>query len=321
MIPLRASRFHLRASRYGGQAGRQVAQVRGFSLVELLIAMTICAVISAGIAAVVPPARAAFERTPAELDLQQRGRTAIDAIVQAIRAAGTDVVVSEALGPLAGVVPAVIPFEPDASATWFARLKVIAPRSPAAQGTLAQDQQGPNGDLVMSPTRCPLVQVVCGFTRDATAVVADGSGRFDIFTIAMAQEATERLTPARRFMPPYAAGSIVVEVEAHTFQLESQPDGSRTLVRVTAAGAVQPIVDRVTRLQFEPYAIDAGGEPTPIPVDELTDGPWWSGGPDGDYDDDVFRVKRVDVVLSLRAALPLTVERTFRFAVFLRNVP
>lgn len=295
--------------------------IRGFSLVELLVAMTICVVISAGIAAVVPPARAAFERTPAELDLQQRGRTAVDTITQAIRAAGSTVIVSEELGPLAGVVPAVIPLDLDPSGTRFLRLKVIAPRPDAAQGILAQQQAGPNGGLVLAPTRCPAVPVVCGFSKHTTALIADGSGRFDVFTIASAHAAAERLTPARQLMPAYAAGSIVVEVDVYTFQLDAQSDGSHALVRVTAAGAVQPIVDRVTTLSFEPYTHDAEGEPIRIPIEDLSDGPWSSAGPDGDYDDDVFRVKWVDVSLSMQAAYPLNGQRTFRFAVFLRNVP
>ena len=53
-------------------------------------------------AQVVPPARAAFERLPAELELQQRGRTAIDqVVVRALRSAGKDVVANHPLGSLA----------------------------------------------------------------------------------------------------------------------------------------------------------------------------------------------------------------------------
>jgi prepilin-type N-terminal cleavage/methylation domain-containing protein len=300
-------------SRYAGQDG--------FSLVELLIAMTICVVISAGIAAVVPPARVAFEHVPAELDLQQRGRTAADSIAQAIRAAGSTVIVSEELGALAGMVPAVIPFDLDLSGTRFLRLKVIAPRPNAAQGILAQHQAGPHGDLVLSPSRCPGVPVVCGFTNHTTAVIADGSGRFDVFTIASALAATETLTPARQLVPPYAAGSIVVEVDVYTLQLDPQPDGTHALVRVTAAGAVQPIADRVTTLHVEPFTLDGEGELIPIPIQDLSDGPWWSVGPDGDYDDDVFRIRRLQIALTMQAAYPVNAQRTFRFAVVLRNVP
>ena len=309
--------IRLRASRFGGLVGGQ----EGFALMELLVALTICAVVTASIVAVLPPARAAFERTPADIDLQQRARTAIDVITQAVRAAGTDVVVSAELGPLASVVPAVIPFEVDESGTAFSKLKVIAPRLHPAQGMLAEHQAGPNGDLVLSPSRCPVAPVVCGLSEGATAIIADGSGRFDTFTIASAHAATNRVTPARPLQPPYPAGSIVVEVEVYTFQLNTQPDGSRTLVRITAAGAVQPIVDRVTKLHFEPYVLDAAGQPAPLPAEELVDGPWWTGAPGPDYDDDAFRVKRVDIALSLQGGPPVAVQRTFRFAVFLRNVP
>lgn len=294
---------------------------RGFSLVELLIALTICAIVAATIGAVVPPARAAFERTPAELELQQRGRTAIDVIVQAIRGAGNDMIVSEELGPLAAVMPAVIPLDVDASGTAFSKLKVIAARIHPAQGLLAAHQAGASGDLVLSSMRCPSVPVVCGFSVGTTAAVTDGSGRFDVFTVASAHSAAHRITPARPLSPPYAAGSIVVEVDVYTFQLNAQPDGTRSLVRITAAGAVQPIVDRVMSLRFEPYTVDETGSVVPLPSEELTDGPWWAGSPDGDYDDDSFRVKRMDIALSLHAAPPLAVQRTFRFAVVLRNAP
>ena len=53
-------------------------RVRGFTLVELLIAMAITILIAGAIAGVAPQARAAFERVPADLEMQQRGRTAID---------------------------------------------------------------------------------------------------------------------------------------------------------------------------------------------------------------------------------------------------
>ena len=50
----------------------------GFSLVELLVALTICALLSGAIAAVAPQARAAFDATPEALDLLQRERTVVD---------------------------------------------------------------------------------------------------------------------------------------------------------------------------------------------------------------------------------------------------
>ena len=62
-----------------------VRRATGSRVIELLIAMTITLLIAGAVANVAPPARAAFDRVPAELDLHQRGRTAIDALSQALR--------------------------------------------------------------------------------------------------------------------------------------------------------------------------------------------------------------------------------------------
>jgi prepilin-type N-terminal cleavage/methylation domain-containing protein len=291
---------------------------RGFSLVELLVALTICAVVTASVAIVVPPARAAFERTPAGIELQQRARTTVDVMTQVLRVAGADAVVAEEFGTLSGVVPAVIPYDADNGR--FTRLKVIASRAHGAQGVLDQHQAGGHGALSLASPGCPSLEAVCGFMRDTTALIADGSGRFDVFIVADADATTNRLTASRSFSAAYPAGSFVIEADTYMLQLDAQPDGSRSLVRVTAAGAVQPIADRVRDLNFTLYALDDAGELGMLPVSSLTDGPWIGGGPDGMFDEDVFTVKQVDVAITFDAAAPLRLQRSLRFGVFLRNV-
>lgn len=291
----------------------------GFSLVELLVAITICAIVSAGFAALVPTARAAFEVTPAELELQQRARLAVDLIVQSIRGAGGDAVVSDALGPVSGVVPPIVPSAE--SGGRFTQLKVIAPRPHAAQGVLQDHQVGSTGALVLATGRCPDAAVLCGFSHDTEAILFDGSGRFDVFTVAAVDAAAGMLWADRALNPPYSAGSVVLEADVHTLQLQPQADGSQTLVRVTGGGAVQPLVDRVSALEFELYALDESGAVIAIPASQLADGPWLSGAPDGLFDEDVFRIMRAEVRLALQAAPPASMVRTFRFGTFLRNVP
>lgn len=272
MIRLRAPRLHLRASRFGGQGAR------GFSLVELLVALVICALVAAAIGALVPPSRAIFEQTPAALELQQRGRTAIDAIAQAVRSAG-----------ITDFVPPMVLSGPDPSGERFTQLLAIARALHAAEGTLDADQQGSSGDLLLSDAPCPAVNDVCGFRRGASAVIADGSGRFDLFTVMATNQSLNSLSSSVAFASPYPSGSLLVEVDAYTFRLNAEPDGSTTLVRETVAGAIQPIVDRVTGLSFRA-----------------------SGG-------------RLDVNLAVHPPLgaePGRVrERAFRAGVFPRNVP
>jgi prepilin-type N-terminal cleavage/methylation domain-containing protein len=304
--------IRLRASRFGGQA-------YGFSLVELLIAMAICALLSAAVAGVVAPSREAFEQTPAALDLQQRGRTAIETLSYALRSAGANVGATVELGPLSEVVPAVILSNPDPSGVHFTRLLAIMPKTFAAQGTLAVDQDGPAGSLSLADAHCPNVADVCGFVAGTSAVIADGTGRFDIFVVSSANAASRRLAADRAFSQPYPAGSVVVEADAYIFRLD---EATGSFVRETAAGAVQPIVDAVVEIAFEPYgATDDDVARIEVPV--LQDGPWWHGGPDDEYDDDWFRVRRIDVRLRLT---PREVphrpgaDQTFRAAITLRNV-
>jgi prepilin-type N-terminal cleavage/methylation domain-containing protein len=214
---------------------------RGFSLLELLIATAISALVAAVIAAVVPSLQAFFEQAPRTIDLQQRARTAVDAIAHAVRAADE-----------------VVLLEQDPSHGYFRQLQTIAPTANAAQGVVVEDQSGPGGELWLSEARCAGVPDVCGFVRGSIARIADGTGRFDIFTVGSIDVAARGIAPRSPFDQPYAADATVVEVDAYIFRLDPQPDGSFALVRETGSGAVQPIVDRVSEVRFE-RAFDARG--------------------------------------------------------------
>jgi type II secretory pathway pseudopilin PulG len=199
---------------------------RGFSILELLIATAMTALLTAAIAAVVPTLQLYFEQTPAAIDLQQRGRAAVDAIAQAIRSADRVMLLDSG------------------------RLMTIARRFHAARGVLEQDQSHAGAGLFLSATRCPSVPDPCGFVRGAAAVVDDGLGRFEAFVVRSVDAGARSISARHRFDRAYAAGAEVVEADVYTFRLDPQPDGSHALVRETAAGAVQPIADRVTMLQF-----------------------------------------------------------------------
>ena len=290
--------IHLGASRYRGPVAR------GFALVELLVALMIGALVASAIAVVVPPAREAFERTPEAIALQQRGRAALGAVSQVLRSAGADVTASRDLGVLADIVPAVILADHDEDADQFTQLLVIAPKLNAAQGTLLQDQDGPAGSLMLDPAVCPDVGDVCGFLRDMPAVIADGTGRFDIFVVGSTQPFGHRVSAEAAFDQRYPAGSVVVEADALVFRLEDE-----SFVRETPGGAVQPIVDGVSAVFFRAVGID---------TELLADGPWWPG-PAGPFDDDWFEVRSVEVTVRLRTPDGER-EQDFHATVSLRNV-
>jgi prepilin-type N-terminal cleavage/methylation domain-containing protein len=203
--------------------GARVA--RGFTVIELLVAMSIVLVISAALAAAAAPAREAFERVPMELDLQQRGRTAIDAIASQVRSA-------------------VLMFGDDQTLT------VAVPILQGGRGMVDVDQATPSAPMVLSTAACPPTQDLCGFVSGAIAVVRDPSATADVFEVIAVSAPARSLTPDGALSQSYHAGDLVAAVDEYTFSLAGQSDGSYTLIRETAAGAIQPIVDFVSDLSF-----------------------------------------------------------------------
>lgn len=206
---------------------------KGFTLLEVLIATAISALLAAVVATAVPPLQAVFEQAPAAIDLQQRGRTAVDAIAQAVRAADTVLLLDQ--DPVRG---------------HFRQLITTAPKPNGAQGVVAADQLGPGGELWLADEPCPGVPDVCGFVRGSLARISDGAGRFELFTVGSVDAAARSIAPRRQLDAPYAAPAAIVEVDVFTFRLDPAPGGASTLVRQTGSGAVQPVVDGVSELMF-----------------------------------------------------------------------
>lgn len=201
--------------------------MRGFTLIELLIATAITLVIAGAIAAATPAARAAIDRVPAELEMDQRGRIALDTLSQVLRAAVE-----------------IWPAMPDESGA-FSELSVVIPVPTPAQGVLAVDQAGPGGSMTLAEVRCPSLKGLCGFTAGMTAIVSDAAD-IEVFTVGSTNQPERTLTPAASLSRPYAAGTAIRQVEQYAFRLDAQS----SLVRVTAAAAVQPIVDALVGLSF-----------------------------------------------------------------------
>jgi prepilin-type N-terminal cleavage/methylation domain-containing protein len=207
--------IRLRALRGRGRAG--------FTVIELLIAMTVLALLAGAMASAAPAARQVFDRVPAELDQEQRGRSAIDALSQALRSASSII-----------------------SSGDPTTLTVIIPIIGGGRATLADQSVG---ILNLAASPCPNIGV-CGFAAGATAVITDGSGRDDVFTVATTSTALRRLTANRIFAAAYPAGSSIAEIDQYAYRLALQGDGSYSLIRETAAGAIQPVVDFVRDLSF-----------------------------------------------------------------------
>lgn len=228
-------------------------KAHGFSLVELLVALTVCLLLSGAIAAVAPQARAAFETTPEILDLQQRERTVADVLTRALRSGA---LLSAAREDRAAGTPApsVELLDPDESGERFATLRVLALPTAGGRGLLEADQGVPSGVLrLRADAGCPSAGGVCGFSIGTVAAIVNAGGAIDVFTIGSTNNGANSLSPASALSRAYGMGAAVFAVTADTYYLQEQADASLTLVRETAGGAIQPVVDDVADLSFSAW--------------------------------------------------------------------
>ena len=291
--------IRLRATRYGATSSahrERERRSRGYSLVELLVALTVCTLISSAIAGVVGPARAAFDSAPGALELQQRAHTAADVVSRILRSGG---MIADS-GSAPAILPAALLLDPDQSSeTRFDSLYAIS-RTGAAHALLEIDQATTSAPLVLSATQCPVAGTVCGFSEGMIAAIADGTGRFDVFEIVAIDAAARALIASVPFDPPYSSGATLVAVEAHRYWLERNAEGSSTLMRDSAGGAVQPVVDDVTAVSFEGWREgESATDLVPLETAEARDGPWHQGGPEGSYDEDMRRLRRIDITMRI----------------------
>jgi prepilin-type N-terminal cleavage/methylation domain-containing protein len=272
----------------------------GFTLIELLVALTVCALLSGVVAGLIAPSKMAFDTTPTAIDVQQRARSGADVLVAALRSRGVD------------SIPFVIPFrsaQADSEDGEFNAVQVIAVVPNPSQGWLSIDQPGPAGALTLGTIDpCPQLSDVCGFKPGVTAAITDGHGRFDIFSVAATDNTQRRITPAAPLSAAYPAGSMVVEVESNTFELETQGDGSRSLVRTPFSGVAQPMIDGVANAGFEVWA-DAG--------DPLTGALMRVAA--ADLEAYLLRLRRIDLWLRIRPMADTRVpDRMVHLSVALR---
>lgn len=230
---------------------------RGFTLVELLVAAALALGVVAAASALAAYARRTFLVEPAAIDVMHRARTAADLLAHAIGGAGGGLGLLDGATPLSARVPLVQPLVAleGGAGTRFTAIQVWR-AEPGAFGRLAVPQPGSAGVLTMdqsSPGACPQATGACGFRQDDVALIVDEYGRADVFSVASTGGAGE-LQPDRPLAFAFGQGAWVVAARVERLGLARQPDGSQVLVRLTAAGAREPVIDGVVDVAFDVWA-------------------------------------------------------------------
>jgi hypothetical protein len=203
----------------------------GFTLIELLVASALVIVVIGAVAALAQPVRRAFDRGLGTAELVARARTAVAAVVADARNAGTGVVIGPTDVALADVIAVVAPLSSSSLAIT---------RATGAQGVLrAAAETGARSIMLDTAKACTEQDATCGVRAGDTAVIFDrAKGESIVIAAVTSESATLHLVAP--LLSAFDPGAAVAVVERTILTLRD-----RQLVRVTAAGAEQPIADHI----------------------------------------------------------------------------
>jgi prepilin-type N-terminal cleavage/methylation domain-containing protein len=244
--------------------------VKGFSLIELLVAMAITLVVTAAALALVGPAHDAFQVQPETADVQQRARVGIDALQRDLLMAGAGMYAAGVVGPLHQMLAPILPYRAFGSASDAARgtffrsdaISLLFVPSTASQTTLSAPMLPGALDINLeSGGACPAETVVqlCGLAAGDQLLVFEREGAWDVFTVE--RVGTGASLTLRGAPPPrgFSMTANVTEVRAITYSLRADPtSGVFQLVRADGFDPPQPLLDHVVKLEFQYY-----GDPEP----------------------------------------------------------
>ncbi|HXG87941.1 MAG TPA: prepilin-type N-terminal cleavage/methylation domain-containing protein [Vicinamibacterales bacterium] len=262
---------------------------RGFTIIELLISMTIMLGVTGVIFSLVDPARGTYRTQPEVSDLQQRLRVGTSFMASDLMMAGAG---SPAGGTLMGsLMNFFAPVQPnrlgqinsDVDAGVFYRpdtitLMYIPPNAP--QTSLSDPMPQTSSELkVTAQPNCPAGNQLCGFKEGQRILIFDDTGSYDDMTLTQVQTASLHLqhnksVPGNDLSKKYGVGAQVAQVMQRTYYRNAT---TNQLMYYDGDQRDEAVVDNVVDLRFTYF-----GDPRPpILLKEVTEpaGPWTNYGP------------------------------------------
>jgi hypothetical protein len=315
--------------------------MRGFSLVEALIAVTLALLVVGAAVPLVTTSSVMASVAPEMIDAQQRARAGASNLVRDLMMAGAGMSAGPRTGSLARSFAPVVArktgltgADPFNAARSDAITIVYVPFT-NAQSVLIQPMSGSFDPLqVDSSVSCAHGTQVCGLQAGDTALLFDDRGNFDLVGILNLQSnsASVELRQPGNPVFGYAAGASVAAAESHTYYFDPI---SQQLRHADGAHTDVPVIDNVVALVFEYFGdplppvwprppvgtanclYDAAGTRLPnMPVLSsgsglvglgpamFADGPWCGSG-DNRYDADLLRIRMIRVLLRVQVGNPV----------------
>jgi prepilin-type N-terminal cleavage/methylation domain-containing protein len=250
---------------------------RGFSLIEMLVSVTIMLAVTAGIFAVMNPAHGTFQTQPEVADMQQRLRVGVDTLYKDILMAGAGAYSGQQAGALNNFFAPILPYKQGANAAMddgAVRYRtdgitlMYIPQT-VSQTTIRDDMPNESAELkVNKEPGCPPSDDLCGFHEGMTVLIYDETGAFDTMTITEVQESAMHLQHNQQgplskaycgstVTPQCNAPAKLTQIGMHVYYLDTT---TNQLMHYdgTTTGVGNPVADNVVGLSFEYW-----GDPLP----------------------------------------------------------
>jgi hypothetical protein len=254
------------------------AKEAGVTLSELLVALTIALVVSAGVVKLADDARTFFLVQPEVMDVTQRARVGVDLLIAELTSAGAGASLGADAGPMIRWMPPVVPSRfqgsgaSDPAGQVFAdRLTIVTAEESvplvAVRGAMADPAAAVP---VAEQAGCPVGDSVCGFRDGQRIAVFDRTAAFDFTTLR---------TPVALSGPPPGSAQLFHDSSAFTKAFREDDDARvvqiravtyyhdaarNQLRRATGPRADAPVLDDVVGLSFR-YFGDRAPPSSPRP--------------------------------------------------------
>jgi prepilin-type N-terminal cleavage/methylation domain-containing protein len=262
---------------------------RGFTILEMIIAMAIMVTITGVIFSMVDPARGSYQVQPEVSDLQQRLRVGTQFLANDLIMAGAGSPAgSPHVGTLTNFFAPIQPYrigmiDSDPENGIFYRTDAITIMyipPDAAQTTLSEPMPQPSSELkVNAQPNCPPGDPLCGFRDGQRIIIFDETGAYDDMTLTQVQVSALHLQhnksiAGNELSKRYGAGAQIAHIAQKTYHYNA---ATSQLMYYDGDQRDEAVIDDVVELVFEYF-----GDPRPpVLLKPVTDpvGPWTSYGP------------------------------------------
>jgi prepilin-type N-terminal cleavage/methylation domain-containing protein len=268
-----------------------VRNERGFTLIEMIVAMALLVTVTGAIFSMLDPSRTAYRVQPEVAELQQRLRVGTQFLVNDLMMAGAGSPAGTPhVGTLTNFFAPIQPYrigmvDSDTQNGVFYRndaitIMFIPPH--AAQTTLSEAMPQPSSELKVNvQPNCPVADPLCGFKEGQRIIIFDETGAYDDMTLTEVHGAALHLQHnksvdgnvlSKAYTP--ANNAQIAQISQQTYWFNA---ATNQLMYYDGDQRDEAVVDQVVELVFEYF-----GDPRPpVMINPLTHtfGPWTSYGP------------------------------------------